>query len=176
MNRTVLERAGFQVIAVADGSEAMARIGGRGEPIDVLVTDVVMPHMSGIELAERVIDLYPGVGIVLLSGYTAETLNLERITRRGATFVAKPVSPQCDQIRDVPGAHIRTDVASILGRLRRAPGPPGTVRPCSSALMSPRLGGSTGRSTGSRRSAAKPFRSLPRARADGRRPSTTRRQ
>src|SRR6266545_2242937 len=101
MTRTVLERAGFQVIAVADGSEAMARIGGRGEPIDVLVTDVVMPHMSGIEL---------------LSGYTAETLNLERITRRGATFVAKPVSPQCDQIRDVPGAHIRTDVASILGR------------------------------------------------------------
>ncbi len=92
MTRTVLERAGFQVIAVADGSEAMARIGGRGEPIDVLVTDVVMPHMSGIELAERVIDLYPGVGIVLLSGYTAETLNLERITRRGATFVAKPVS------------------------------------------------------------------------------------
>jgi two-component system cell cycle sensor histidine kinase/response regulator CckA len=92
MTRTILERAGFQVIAVADGSEAMAQIRGRGEPIDVLVTDVVMPHMSGIDLAERVIDLYPGVGIVLLSGYTAETLNLERITRRGATFVAKPVS------------------------------------------------------------------------------------
>ncbi len=92
MTRRLLERSGFQVIAVADGSEAMAQLGRLGERIDVLMTDVVMPHMSGIELAERAIDLYPRVGIVLLSGYTAETLNLERVTHRGATFVAKPVS------------------------------------------------------------------------------------
>jgi PAS domain S-box-containing protein len=92
MTRMVLERAGYRVIALADGAEAMARIQGLNDPVDVLVTDVVMPNMSGIELAERLIDRYPRVGIVLLSGYTAETLNLERITGRGATFVAKPVS------------------------------------------------------------------------------------
>jgi two-component system, response regulator YesN len=58
----------------------------------VLVTDVIMPHMSGIELAEWVMDRYPRVGVVLLSGYTAGTLNLERVTSRGATFVPKPVT------------------------------------------------------------------------------------
>jgi two-component system cell cycle sensor histidine kinase/response regulator CckA len=62
----------------------------------------VMPNMSGIELAERVIDLHPRVGIVLLSGYTAETLNLERITHRGATFVAKPVSAK-ELLRAISG-------------------------------------------------------------------------
>jgi FixJ family two-component response regulator len=58
----------------------------------VLITDVIMPNMSGIELAELVMDRYPHVGVVLLSGYTAETLNLERVTTRGATFVPKPVT------------------------------------------------------------------------------------
>ena len=62
------------------------------EPIDVLVTDVVMPKMSGIELARFVMDGYPDVGVVMLSGYTAETLNLESVTSRGATFVPKPVT------------------------------------------------------------------------------------
>ena len=80
------------MIAVADGTEAIARLARLEEPIDVLVTDVVMPHMSGIELAELVMDRYPNVGVVLLSGYTAGTLNLERVTSRGATFVPKPVT------------------------------------------------------------------------------------
>ncbi len=58
----------------------------------MLVTDVIMAHMSGIELAGLVMDQYPDVGVVMLSGYTAETLDLERVTTRGATFVPKPVT------------------------------------------------------------------------------------
>ncbi len=58
----------------------------------MLVTDVIMPRMSGIELAEQMMDGYPLIGVVLLSGYTAETLDLERITARGGTFVPKPVT------------------------------------------------------------------------------------
>jgi FixJ family two-component response regulator len=53
---------------------------------------VIMPNMSGITLAEQVIDRYPSVGVVFLSGYTAEALNVERVTTRGAMFVAKPVT------------------------------------------------------------------------------------
>ena len=64
------------------------------EPVDVLVTDVVMPNMSGIDLAERMMDRYPRLGVVLLSGYTAETLNIERVTRRSAIFVPKPITSQ----------------------------------------------------------------------------------
>jgi CheY-like chemotaxis protein len=92
MTTQMLSRSGYQVIAVASGAEAMARLAGLEASIDVLVTDVIMPHMSGIELAEWVMDRYPRVGVVLLSGYTAGTLNLERVTSRGATFVPKPVT------------------------------------------------------------------------------------
>ena len=88
----LLERAGYRVTAVATAADALERIASAGEPVHALVTDVVMPGMSGIELAERVFEQHPEVRVVLLSGYTAETLDLERITRRGARFVSKPVS------------------------------------------------------------------------------------
>ena len=83
MTTTVLRRAGYDVHPVASGAEAMQRLGELDAPIDVLVTDVVMPGMSGIELAEQVLDRYPAAGVVMLSGYTAETLDLERVVGRG---------------------------------------------------------------------------------------------
>ena len=91
MTTQLLRRAGYEVIPVTDGNAAIARARTL-DAIDVLVTDVVMPHLSGIELAERMMDAYPELGVVLLSGYTAETLDLERVTARGATFVPKPVT------------------------------------------------------------------------------------
>jgi two-component system, cell cycle sensor histidine kinase and response regulator CckA len=91
MTTHLLRRAGFEVVAVADGVEALAAA-RLTDQIDVLVTDVVMPNLSGIELAERMMEVYPLMGVVLLSGYTAETLDLERVTADGATFISKPVS------------------------------------------------------------------------------------
>ncbi len=91
MTTQLLERAGYDVLAVTDGVAAIAAA-ELAEPLDVLVTDVVMPNMSGIELAAQMMDRYPLIGVVLLSGYTAETLDLERVTARGATFVPKPVT------------------------------------------------------------------------------------
>ena len=92
MTTLLLTRSGHAVVAVAGGVEAMTRLGGLEDPIDMLITDVIMPNMSGIELAEWTMDRYPHVGVVLLSGYTAETLDLERVTARGATFAPKPVT------------------------------------------------------------------------------------
>jgi PAS domain S-box-containing protein len=91
MTTQLLERAGYQVSAVEDGASAIAAA-ELAEPFDVLVTDVIMPNMSGIELAERMMDEYPLLGVVMLSGYTAETLDLERVTARGALFVSKPIT------------------------------------------------------------------------------------
>jgi CheY-like chemotaxis protein len=91
MTTQLLKRAGYEVVAVADGMEAIATVRDIGA-MDVLVTDVVMPNLSGIELAEKMMDDYPAIGVVLLSGYTAETLDLARVTARGATFVPKPVT------------------------------------------------------------------------------------
>ncbi len=92
MTSVVLRRAGYEVTPVSDGAEALEQLTGRAAPIDVLVTDVVMPGMSGIDLAERVIDRFPTAGVVLLSGYNAETLDLDRVVRRGALFLSKPVT------------------------------------------------------------------------------------
>jgi PAS domain S-box-containing protein len=92
MTSTVLRRAGYGVTSVSDGAEALERLIGRAEPIDVLVTDVVMPGMSGIDLAERVLDRFAEAGVVLLSGYTAEMLDLDRVVTRGAIFLSKPVT------------------------------------------------------------------------------------
>jgi two-component system cell cycle sensor histidine kinase/response regulator CckA len=92
MTTRQLERAGYRVLAAADGEAGKAAFDLPDVHIDVLVSDVIMPHTSGIELAEWVLEHHPGVGLVLLSGYTAETLDLERVTARGAIFVAKPTS------------------------------------------------------------------------------------
>ena len=92
MTTLLLTRSGYEVIAVADGARAMVRLANHDEPIDALITDVIMPDMSGIELAEWTMDRYPHIGVVLLSGYTAETLNIARLKARGATFVPKPVN------------------------------------------------------------------------------------
>ena len=92
MTSVVLRRAGYDVTPVNDGAAALELIAGSMTPIDVLVTDVVMPGMSGIDLAERVLDRMPTAGVVLLSGYNAETLDLDRVVRRGAVFLPKPVT------------------------------------------------------------------------------------
>jgi CheY-like chemotaxis protein len=114
MTTMVLRRAGYHVHPVADGAEAMRRLGEMDGPIDVLVTDVVMPGMSGVELAEQVLDRYPTAGVVLLSGYTAETLDLERVVSRGGIFLTKPV----------PSEELLAAVASAAER--RGPGVPST--------------------------------------------------
>jgi hypothetical protein len=92
MTRQMLTRAGWTVIEVPNGTEAWALVDVAAEPIDAVVSDVVMPGLSGIELSERVLERHPGIRFVLLSGYTAETLNLERAIERGVRFVSKPVS------------------------------------------------------------------------------------
>jgi PAS domain S-box-containing protein len=88
----VLERRGFRVVAVADAAEALAWL-ERGEELDALVADVVMPGMSGTELVQQVIDRGRRIGVVLASGYTEDNLDLSDLLAQGAIFVTKPVTP-----------------------------------------------------------------------------------
>ena len=114
LTSAVLRRAGYRVTAVSDGADAMARLDDQPASIDVLVTDVVMPGMSGIDLAELVIERFPAAGIVLLSGYNAETLDLDRVVRRGAIFLPKPVasSDLLDAVRRSPGRRAAPDTVT----------------------------------------------------------------
>ena len=92
MTRQALRRAGWNVIEASSGGDALQLMESMVHPVHALVSDVVMPGISGIRLAETVMDLLPGLRVVLMSGYTAETLDLERVIARGARFVSKPVS------------------------------------------------------------------------------------
>lgn len=87
----ILERAGYEVTVVADGSQGLSA--ALAEPgFDVVVTDVIMPSLSGIDLADELLARRPETGVVLLSGYTEGTLDLARVTARGAVFLSKPAS------------------------------------------------------------------------------------
>ena len=86
--RLVLQRADYTVIAPQDPREAVEMVEGDTVSFDVLITDIVMPGLSGRELAGRVMDSRPGVGVVLLSGYTAETTD-----SRASSIVAPGMRP-----------------------------------------------------------------------------------
>jgi CheY-like chemotaxis protein len=92
--RLVLQRAGFTVLAPDDPREALELLEARLAPIDALVTDVVMPGLSGRELARRAMIARPGLGVVLLSGYTPETTDVADLLERGARYASKPIPPR----------------------------------------------------------------------------------
>ena len=81
--RMVLERAGYAVRALGDPHEALGLVESQNVRFDVLVTDMVMPGMSGRELATRAMASRPSLGIVLLSGYSAETEEIEALGQEG---------------------------------------------------------------------------------------------
>jgi CheY-like chemotaxis protein len=90
--RRMLEWQGIAVIEASTGDEALAALERDTAPIDLLVTDVVMPGMSGPELARQVTSRRPGVRVLYVSGYTdGATLDLQDARLRSA-FLAKPFS------------------------------------------------------------------------------------
>ncbi|MFW6205616.1 MAG: PAS domain S-box protein, partial [Gemmatimonadota bacterium] len=87
----VLERAGYTVHTARDGREALDRVGGL-EAVDLLLTDVVMPGLSGRQLADRLRGRDPTLRVVFMSGYTADETIRDREHRVGA-FLEKPFTP-----------------------------------------------------------------------------------
>jgi signal transduction histidine kinase/ActR/RegA family two-component response regulator len=89
--RRILEGCGYEVLDAARGEDALARFTQAGGAIDLLVTDVIMPGMSGPELARRLRSRNPGLRILYMSGYTDDLLTKHGI--RDADFIQKPFSP-----------------------------------------------------------------------------------
>jgi len=84
-----LRSAGYTVIDTADAEEALEVCKRLESPVDLLMSDVVMPRMRGDELAQRVLEFFPGIGVVFISGYFEEEV-LERVRELGSPLVAKP--------------------------------------------------------------------------------------
>jgi two-component system cell cycle sensor histidine kinase/response regulator CckA len=92
--RAILERAGFDVIEARAGDEAIARFDEGGGSIGLLVTDVVMPGMSGAALAQRLAARAPGLRVLYVSGYAADVLGNHGLRDRGRGFLAKPFTSE----------------------------------------------------------------------------------
>ena len=86
----LLEDAGYQVLAAENAEQAMALAKKRDERIELLVTDVIMPGVSGIELSRRLLALYPGLAVLLVSGYAAGEINMVNELGDNVQFLQKP--------------------------------------------------------------------------------------
>ena len=89
----VLRKNGYQVLEFANGREASARLRHHDGRIHALVTDVVMPGMSGIELARQLAQDRPDIRILYLSGYTDDLVERQGALRPGRGFLQKPFTP-----------------------------------------------------------------------------------
>ncbi len=87
-----LRRLGYDVTPAMDGSEAVALAAARDRPFDLLLTDVIIPGMSGVELASLVHRQNPSTAIMYVSGYSEDLVNEK--TGPGALLMAKPYSQE----------------------------------------------------------------------------------
>jgi len=92
VSRRILARNGYHVVAAASGHDALSILGSQLDHIDVLLTDVIMPHMQGRELADKIRVLQPAVRVVFMSGYTQGLLSQQGVLEPGVDLIEKPFS------------------------------------------------------------------------------------
>ena len=99
--RRLLERCGYVVIEAAEGAEGERQFRQHSGDVDVIVTDVVMPVLGGVEMVARLRAEAPEVPVVFVSGFTAEDRDLPLDDR--TAFVPKPytIATLCDAIAGV---------------------------------------------------------------------------
>lgn len=99
----MLEKQGYTVLAAASGLEALSLLQRHKGPLDLLVTDVVMPQMGGRELADRIRTAMPGLKVLFVSGYTDGAMLKEGELEAGTDLLQKPFNPNqlASRVRDV---------------------------------------------------------------------------
>ncbi len=93
MTREILEACGYKILEASNGREALEVWNERTCEVDLLLTDMVMPEgMSGVDLAERLLSNHPNLHVIFTSGYTANEISPEILSRTRARFLQKPYS------------------------------------------------------------------------------------
>jgi two-component system cell cycle sensor histidine kinase/response regulator CckA len=104
LTTSILRAEGYTIVATGDPREALRIARARPEPLDLLLTDVVMPGMNGRELAGRLRVFRPGIKVLFMSAYSAETVeNFGIRLAPGEPFVVKPfaVADLANKVRAV---------------------------------------------------------------------------
>jgi PAS domain S-box-containing protein len=92
MTTAMLERIGYTVLVAETPQEALLFCEKNDVPIDLLLTDVVMPGMNGTELRDRIEGIRPGIKVLFMSGYTSDVIGHHGVLDKGMHFVQKPFS------------------------------------------------------------------------------------
>ncbi|NQT20366.1 MAG: response regulator, partial [Planctomycetes bacterium] len=93
-----LELSGYAVLSAGSPEEALGIVREFEKPIHLLVSDVIMPEMSGPELAEKLAETHPEIPVLYISGYTRDAIPDRSIAEADIELLAKPFSP--DELRD----------------------------------------------------------------------------
>jgi two-component system cell cycle sensor histidine kinase/response regulator CckA len=94
LGKMILDKAGFRVFEAKDGREALKMANTLSEKVDILVTDVVMPHLSGRQLAEQIKKMIPDIKVLFVSGYTNQAFAHNDDLRDGNAFLQKPFTAE----------------------------------------------------------------------------------
>ncbi len=102
---TTLSQLGYQVFEASNGKEALELIRQKGLQIDLLITDLIMPEMSGDELARKIKEMYPDIAVIYISGYTDNHVVQNGMLKEGVDFLQKPFTIQqlSQKVREVLG-------------------------------------------------------------------------
>ena len=90
----LLRRLGYRTIEAADGTDALAAIEAQPGSIHLVVTDVVLPGMSGLELVTRIVEAHPDLKVLCFSGYTEEIAMTRGLLEIGVAFLQKPFTAE----------------------------------------------------------------------------------
>jgi PAS domain S-box-containing protein len=93
LTTTVLKMSAYEVMEASDGGEAIHLVEEHPDPIHLLVTDVIMPNMSGRVLAERLTSLRPEMKVLYVSGYTDDSVVRHGLLENEVEFLQKPFTP-----------------------------------------------------------------------------------
>jgi two-component system NtrC family sensor kinase len=104
----MLARLGYSVLQASDGNEAL-RVIEANPAIDLVVSDVVMPGMQGTKLAAEIENRWPGIKVMLMTGYAPDSLPALQALKHRPKVLSKPISPRdlAEAIREVLGTRVR---------------------------------------------------------------------